>query len=255
MRDISAAFSIAALTLALSGCALDGAQGPNTDLASLLPPARDMAISAERRGDWTTAAQNWQSVVQSAPEDREARLSLARALRLTDRCGPATSALTPLLTNVEPDAGALVESAKCALVSGRPEAAEAQLRTALESAPELWEARSALAVTLDRQGRHEEAQVHHDQALILAPGKPIVISNKALSLALAGRLDEGVALMRQAAAIPGAPARVRINLAMLEAMSGSTDRASTILSQELITDKADTMGLVRRIAETSGRAK
>lgn len=214
-----------------------------------------MAITAENRGDWVTAAQNWQNVVQAAPADRPARLSLARALRLSDRCGPATTALTPLLTSAGTDAGALVESAKCALVSGRPEAAEAQLRTAIVAAPDLWETWSTLAVSLDRQGRHDEAQQHHDRALALASDKPIVISNKALSLALAGRLNEGLALMRQAAAIPGAPSRVRINLAMLEAMSGSTDRASTILSQEVIADKTDTLVLVKRIAETAGRTK
>lgn len=252
MRHLLAAVSIASLGVFLAGCA--GSEPPDTNLASLLPPARDMAVAAESRGDWAGAAQNWQKTLEAAPDDRVVRLSLARALRLSERCGPAATVLAPLLTAAETDSAALVENAKCALVSGRPEAAESQLRTAIAAAPDLWETWSTLAVTLDRQGRHDEALPHHDRAMELAPNKPIVISNRALSLALAGRLDESLVMMRQAAAIPGAPARVRINLAMLEAMAGRTERAATILSQEILADKTEAVTLVKRIADSAGES-
>lgn len=221
---------------------------------SLMPGPIELAERAEARGDWSAAARHWRDAAGPSP-DRELRLAWARALRLSGSCGRAAGVLAPLLTAADADGTALIESAKCHLVSGRPEAAETQLRQALEAMPESWQAQSALGVTLDRTGRHTEAMRHHDRANALAPGKPILMSNKALSLALNGRLEEAVALMREAAAIPGATERVRMNLALLEAASGRGDRAATIASQEEIDDKTDELLLLRRIAEASRRAE
>lgn len=255
MRGFGAAISILATTLSLAACATGG-QGPAGDgIASVMPKPLDMAVEAERRGDWEGAARYWAQLVDADASDRPARLALSRALRLTGRCGPATGAIAPLLTAGTGDAEALTESAKCHLVSGRPEGALAQLQAAVAAAPESWEAETTLAVTLDRLGRHAEAQSHHDRALELVPEKPIVLSNKALSLALAGRLSDALPLMRRAAAIPGAPSRVRLNLAVLEALSGQGDRAQTIASQELMDDKTEKLQLLKRMADAASDGK
>ncbi|MEW5728794.1 MAG: tetratricopeptide repeat protein [Pseudomonadota bacterium] len=248
MRDIRVAISVLALAVSLGGCVAGGTDaGPVT---SVLPKAPEMAADAERRGDWEAAARHWGQVVEADAANRDARLALARSLRLSGRCGPAAGAIAPLVT-AGTDAEALVESAKCHLVSGRPEGAVAQLRAALDLAPESWEAETTLGVTLDRIGRHAEALAHHDRALELVPDKAIVLSNRSLSLALAGRLPEALVLMRQAAAMPTAPSRVRLNLAVLEALSGQGDRALTIASQEVMDDKADKLRLLRRVADAA----
>ena len=82
-----------------------------------------------------------------------------------------------------------------------------------------------------------------------------MLANKGLSLALAGKLPEGLGVMRAAAAIPGAPARVRVNLAVLEALNGDGDRAATILSQESMDDKTDGVAQLQRLAKSAKRAE
>lgn len=250
MRCFRMAISIVAVSVPLAACATGGPAG-GEGVASVMPKPLAMATDAESRGDWEGAARHWAKVVEADGANRDARLALSRALRLSGRCGPAATAVSPLLTAGPDDAEALVESAKCHLVSGRPEGALGQLTAAVDAAPESWEAETTLAVTLDRLGRHAEAQLHHDRALELVPDKPIVLSNKALSLAMAGRLPDSLDLMRRAAAVPGAPARVRLNLAVLEALSGRGDRALTIASQELIDGKPEKLDLLKRIADAA----
>lgn len=245
MLQIRTASSCLVLLAALAGCG--GAPKP-ADVRSALPAPPAMAQQAEGRGDWDGAARHWQAAVEADPANRAARLSLARALRLSGSCGPAGIAIAPVLTKAPADAEALVESAKCHLVSGRPEAAEAQLGAAAKAAPESWDAEATLAVTLDRMGRHAEAQAHHDRALTLGGDRPTLLANKALSLALSGQLDGALALMRVAASIPGAPARVRMNLATIEALSGNADRATTIASQEVFDGKGDSLQTLNHLA-------
>lgn len=246
-------FLAAGILLLIGGCS-GVPDDPAQSVETTLPSSQKLAGDAEGRGDWSAAARHWEDAAGPSPS-RTVRLSWARALRLSGKCGPATTVLAPLLTGADADGTALIESAKCHLVSGRPEAAEEQLRQALEVTPESWQAHSALAVTLDRMGRHGEAMRHHDRANALEPGKPNLMSNKALSLALNGHLEEAVVLMRQASAIPGATERVRMNLALLEAASGRGDRARSIASQEAIDDKADEILFLQRMAEGSRRSE
>jgi Flp pilus assembly protein TadD len=234
---------------ALSACAtLPSGQ---TSLSDALPPPRAMAAEAEQRGDWAAAARHWQSVQQNARTDRAVTLSLVRALRLSGSCGSAQPHLAQMLGTDGRDGDALMEAAKCHLVSGRPEAAEATLATLLDVKPDSWEAHTTMGVALDRTGRTDEALAHHDQAVRLANGKPTALANKGLSLALSGRLDEGLAIMRSAASMPNAPARVRVNLAVLEALAGDGERAATILSQENVEDKVDGIAQLKRMARAA----
>lgn len=240
---------ILAAVLLLTACAAN----PETpaSIAPLMPTQRDMASEAENRGDWAAAARHWAAVYQNAPNDRAITLSFARTLRLSGSCGPASTYIGRWLATAPADADALLELSKCHLVSGRPEAAEKVLSKVLALSPNSWEMETTLAITLDRLGRHDDALPHHDRALELAPEKPIVMSNKALSLTLAGKLAQGLELMRDAASIPGAPAKVRINLAVLEAMTGSPDRAATVASQEMIEAKTESIDMLRRIARSA----
>lgn len=253
MKKLASTLLAAGALLLMAGCSGMPDVSPQA-VEAALPSAETMAVEAEARGDWAAAARHWQAAAGAEPT-RTVRLSWARALRLSGRCGPAAAVLAPLLSAAEADGAALIESAKCHLVSGRPEAAESQLRQAIEIMPGSWEAESVLAVTLDRMGRHGEAMQHHDKANALAPGRPVLMSNKALSLALNGRLDEGVALLRQASALPGATERVRMNLALLEAAAGNGDRAASIAAQETIDDKAGEVLFLQRMAEESERSR
>jgi Flp pilus assembly protein TadD len=145
------------------------------------------------------------------------------------------------------DAAVLLEPGKCHLVSGRFDAAQAAFEAAVKADGKSWEAESMLGVALDYEEHSAEALVHHDRAVMLAPDNAVALSNKGLSLALGGHLDQALAVTRQAAVHPGAPARVRANLALLEAVAGNGDVAAMIARQESDPDR-ETIRLLQRIA-------
>jgi Flp pilus assembly protein TadD len=241
-------FPALGLLAVLTGCA--GAGDPTADTASVMPSSAEMAQEAERRGDWSTAARHWQGIVDAQPANRPAVLALVRSLRFTNNCGRAAPYLERLrVSGAADDLDARLETGKCHLVSGRLDAAEATLREAIADHPDSWEAQTVLATTLDHMEEHREALVHHDRAVTLAPDNAIAISNKAISLALSGRLDDALILLRMAAGRANAPSRVRMNLALLEAVAGNGDIAVMMARQEVQGQgQAESVRLLERIA-------
>jgi Flp pilus assembly protein TadD len=235
----------AAALLALAACG-GGATPPKPGEQS----SRMLALDAEQHGDWIGAVRYWEREAAASPKDRTVTIALVRALRHTNACGRAAPYIEQLAQSK--DASALIEAGKCHLVSGRFTVAATVLEAAAKADPKSWEAETVLAVALDYQQHHEEALAHHNRAALLAPKNPVVLSNKALSVALAGHLPQAVALMQAAAAMPGASARVRMNLALLEAVSGNGDIAAMMSRQEGDAD-ADTAKLLQRIADEANQ--
>ena len=242
MNRFHTAICIGVIGAGLAACA---ARQPRS-VAQNLPPAGTMADDAESRGDWPAAARHWENAAAAAPSDRQAALSAARALRLANACGRAAPYLQRLRQAAPDDRNVLLEAGKCHLVSGRYDAAEAAFKAALVSDPASWEAETVLGMTYDLMERPREAMVHHDRALALAPTQPMVLSNKALSLALAGDLATALTVMRAASAQPSASGRVRMNLAFLEAIAGHGDVAAMMARQE--SSEGEGATLLQRIA-------
>jgi Flp pilus assembly protein TadD len=195
------------------------------------PGARVLAEAAEKRGDFAEAARDWALEVAAKPGDKTALLGAVRSLRRSNDCARAVPYINALQAAAPHEADVLLESGKCQLATEQVEAARASFEAAAKLAPNDWEPESMLGVALDYAARDADALPHHDHAVALAPGNPTALSNKALSVALGGDLKTGLALMRQAAALPGASTRIKANLALLEALDGDgsatqTDRAS-----------------------------
>jgi Flp pilus assembly protein TadD len=250
MRSILAVTSIA--IIALAGCADHSPTKPQ--LARDMPAPSVMAMDAEMQGNWTDAARHWEQAAAAAPDDRAIALHTVRALRLASACGRASTYLERLFKNGAESADVFLETGKCHLVSGRYQAAEAALTAALAANPASWEAETVLGTVYDLMDQPDAARPHHERAAQLAPHNAMVLSNAALSRALAGDLHGALDLMRRAAAEPGAPARVRMNLAFLEAVSGNGDVAGMMARQEAGTD-LENVKLLKRIAGTVHRAE
>lgn len=90
-----------------------------------------------------------------------------------------------------------------------------------------------LAVCLDLQGRHDEAEADFRKAYQLDPQDAAIRSNLALSLALWGKGNEAVALLAPLAAAPGATPRQRQNLALVFGISGDLDQAAALSRLDL----------------------
>lgn len=243
------------LAVIISLAAVSGCQSRPQEPAEALPSAQSLAVEAERRGDWATAANHWTIALSAEPINSSYKLSLVRSLRLSNSCGRAATTLAQLQTEKPVDIAVMLEVGKCHLVSGRLDAAVAALEAAITADPNSWEAETVLATTHDYRERHKDALPHHDRAITLAPNRPIPLSNKAISLALSGNLTNGLKIMRQAAALPDATSRVRLNLAFLEAIAGNGDLAVMMTRNEVETDDTESTRLLQRIATAAQKAK
>lgn len=96
---------------------------------------------------------------------------------------------------------------------------------------------SAQGVAAAQKGDYATALAFFDRSLNLRQD-PRVMSNKAMTLALAGRLPEAEALAQEAAGSPEADARVRQSYALVLAMQGKTDAAAETYARDLSADQA-----------------
>ena len=90
-----------------------------------------------------------------------------------------------------------------------------------------------MGIAYDYVGRPVEAQASYDRALAQSPQNPAVLNNVALSRALAGDLEGGIAILEQQTKRPTAQAQVRQNLALLYALKGDLSKVERLASQDL----------------------
>jgi Flp pilus assembly protein TadD len=118
----------------------------------------------------------------------------------------------------------------------------------LETAPRSVVALNGLGVALDLRGRHADAARRYDEALAVEPTNRSVMSNQALSRALAGDPAAAAAALDRIARGPGAPPQAAQNLALAYAMEGRLDAAQAILSETLGARQAsDTLDFYRSV--------
>ncbi len=211
-RPMAVAAAVAA-GLALAGCA--GDTGTRDKLDRLLV---DEARQAEQAHDYETAIRRYAVLYDRKPDDTALTQGLARTLRAAGRFEDARTVLAEALARQGPQPRLLLERGKDEIALGRPELAVPTLVAVIAGAPGDWEAAATLAIAYDRLGRYDEAAVQYRVATGLNPENPDVLNNYALSRALAGRIDEALALLRRAVALPSAGSRTRENLAFLESL-------------------------------------
>lgn len=204
--------ALALIALLPSACGSDG-QAEKLDRM-----VATEAEAAERGGDTVTAIRHYGTLYESDRSDAAVIEALARNLRHAGQFQPAWSLLAEALTRLGPEPRLLVEKGKVEIGLGRAEMAVPTLQAAVAAAPEAWEPPATLAIALDRLGRYDEAATHYAAALALNPGNADALNNFALSRALSGRIDEGIDLLRKAAAMASASPRTRENLAFLEGL-------------------------------------
>lgn len=105
-------------------------------------------------------------------------------------------------------------------VLGNFEKSEIALRSCLSLAPDLWTAREALGVLLDRTGRHEDAIVAYRQVLQQRPAEVSVLNNLGVSLYLTGDYARSVTALEQAVQLAPKDKRAHKNLARGYAAQG-----------------------------------
>lgn len=110
-----------------------------------------------QRGRYEEAEAEWQSVLQSEPENLQAAIGLSRAHRSQGQLDEAEAVLKSALQRKADDPGLLAELADLSLERGRYEDAAAQAQTALKAAPEHPRARLIQARLAVENGQLQEA--------------------------------------------------------------------------------------------------
>ncbi len=121
------------------------------------------------------------------------------------------------------------------LALNQPELAEQEYRAAVAAKADA-QGYSGLGVTLDLQGRHDEAEAAFRKAYQLAPKSAGTRANLALSLALWDSSNEAIALLAPMAAAADADSKQRQNLALVFGLAGELDQAAAIARIDLTED-------------------
>ncbi|MBA4808254.1 tetratricopeptide repeat protein [Brevundimonas sp.] len=238
MSPMPALLATAAL-LGLSAAPALAADPAPTRAAQVRAPAPAETRAAYERMDALSRSVFWASEQEVNPADPVAGVKLAQALRELGRYDQAAEAVQATLT-VQPDnLDALLELGRAHIARGQAFYGVAPLEKARDQAPRDWRAYSLLGVAYEQVRRFDDARAAWNQALVLSPDNPDVLTNAAMAAMTQGDAPAAETLLRRAAAQPAASGKVRQNLAMVLGLQGKMGEAEQILRRELPPELAE----------------
>jgi Flp pilus assembly protein TadD len=218
------------LVLALAAC------GPTTTGITPDQQSLDMARAAMQGGSPQTALQILANAAGHGVQPSVQALVLqGDALTQMGRPAEAELAYTSALHRDSTWPGALIGLGRLKLETD-PATAETFFLRAVQSDPRSTTGWNNLGVARDLQGHHDGAQQAYRQTLGIDPQYSAAVVNLALSLAMSGRGEEGVRMLRPLASGPTASPKLRHDLAAALTMAGRRDEAAQILSADLSPD-------------------
>jgi tetratricopeptide (TPR) repeat protein len=163
--------------LAAEGSDADREERLTADLDD--PTGRDLREAARLLGeeDWDGALRIARREAALAPADPRPVLLESRILLMAGRAEEALELAEALVAGLPSNADALYQRGVVHAALGDLEAAESDLRAALEVAPEHAAAMSDLAVLLADRGDVDEARALLERVLELRPGDPVATAN------------------------------------------------------------------------------
>ena len=238
MSPMPALLATAAL-LGLSAAPALAADPAPVRAAQVRAPAPAETRAAYERMDALSRSVFWASEQEVNPADPVAGVKLAQALRELGRYDQAAEAVQATLT-VQPDnLDALLELGRAHIARGQAFYGVAPLEKARDQAPRDWRAYSLLGVAYEQVRRFDDARAAWNQALVLSPDNPDVLTNAAMAAMTQGDAPAAETLLRRAAAQPAASGKVRQNLAMVLGLQGKMGEAEQILRRELPPELAE----------------
>jgi Flp pilus assembly protein TadD len=212
-----------------------------------------MAERAEQDAQFDKAAVHYGRLAERLDHPLPARLDQARLLRYAGQPQEAMLILQRLLDGL-PDRSAearavRLELAKAQLAGGLVPDAAALLEDMRARDPGDPAMQKLLGIAYDRLDRPRDARTAYQTALALDPSDVEAINNYALSLAMTGDIDKGIALLEKHAIRPAAPLQLKQNLALLVAMKGDLPKAERMIRSQLPNDLAErAVADLRRLA-------
>jgi Flp pilus assembly protein TadD len=220
---------VSVIALATAGCLAKS----KADLTAAYASMKEGPSGAPTQEQWRQSAEAWGRRFEAYPDDAQAAIYYARALRATDQRAQAVAVLQQAAIRSPKNLQLLAAYGKALADVGRYKEADEVLGRA--HAPERpdWGILSAQGAIADQVGEHALAQRYYEAALKIAPGEPSVLSNLGLSYALSKRLPQAEKALRDADEHPNADPRVRQNLALILSLQGKFQEAEVVLRRDL----------------------
>ena len=200
---------------------------------------RTAAATSQDKFDYQSAAKYYQNLYNRDPTDIAALLGLVKNLRYIGQAAQSVA----VLEQTEPDNlkifAVRAEYGKSLVASGRALVAIEVLVEMLKEIPDDWELLSALGIAYDLNDDSANAERSYHAALDVTPRNASVINNLALSMALSGRIDEGISLLEETMMSSLSTPHIRQNLALMYAMKGDMNSAQKMAEQDLPQELVD----------------
>lgn len=247
------AFTSAALAIALAGAVAGCKTTQSTETTGSLGTPSVPHTEA----DWRRQSEIWGERYRAKPNDPQAAIQYAQALRALGQRSQAAAVLEQASIRNPKDTRLLGAYGRAlADVGSYSQALDVLSRAHTPDQPD-WRILSAQGAVLDQMGRHEDARRYYSHALKIMPDEPSVLSNLGLSHALSKNLTKAESTLRRAADQPTAEPRVRQNLALVVGLQGRFAEAETIARGDLSPDQAaaNVAYLRQMLAEKKGWKK
>jgi Flp pilus assembly protein TadD len=220
--------------LVLTGLTLGGCQSmPGRDGDVISQTLSRSAAGSEADGQYEMAARQYRTLLDRQPDNRIARLGLARNLRYSGNAGTAVQVLAEIDAGKSGDLELLLELGKSKIALSRADEAITHLKAAARIAPEDWDIYGAMGIGYDLLQSYDEAWTAYAKALKLSPGNGPVLNNMAFSAALNGNLDRAIKILEDAPLPVRRNPQVRQNLAFFYGIRGDMKKAANLAGMDL----------------------
>lgn len=190
-----------------------------------------IADATAAAGDMASAIQMYRNAHRADPLNPVVTERLGEALL---RVGEYDEAVEVFDTSIRSghSAGAHIGKAKALIAMDQPQSAISHLEAALriEESARVY---NAFGVAYDLLGDHGAAQAYYRTGLDVDAGDLNLQNNLGLSLAVSGRHEEAISILRKSAANPRAKVRNRLNLALAYGIAGETAAAAETARMDL----------------------
>jgi Flp pilus assembly protein TadD len=222
----------------LSGCA--GGLQDNALLSSLssAKPADTSEPAATSKSDLEKATGYWAKEFANNPRNIDAAVNYAKNLKAMGEKDRAMAVLQQASIYNSDHKGLASEYGRSALENDQAQLAEKLLARADDPLKPDWKVISAQGAAIAKQGRHRDAVPLFERALALSPDNPSILNNLGMAQAMNGDAAKAETNLRRASELPGAPPRVRQNLALVLGLQGKFDEAKQIAGADLPPEKA-----------------
>jgi len=157
----------------------------------LEPAHRNLALAYYQEGLTEKAVAAYEKALRIRPGSRDVLLNLGAAYCRLKQFGKAESCYRNAMRNDSDDAAVLYNLGNLYLEKGALDSAAAHYQQALEIQPRYPQVLCNFGRTLHRLGDFNKAMALFDQALALSPEYPEAHLNRAVTLLLTGRWEEG----------------------------------------------------------------